>query len=74
MEQKGFAKRHRVKNNETWFPCIYEVKYSKEINHMSCATEIATSFPGPLVFPSPGARGEGKTRGPGNEVAEIGEL
>ena len=32
MEQKGFAKRHRVNNNETWFPCIYEVKYSKEIN------------------------------------------
>ena len=27
-----------------------------------------TSFPGPLVFPSPGAREEGKTRGPGNEV------
>ena len=32
MEQKGFPKKHRVKNNETCFPCIYEVKYSKEVN------------------------------------------
>ena len=37
---------------------------------------LITSFPGPLLFPSPGAReekgpGEGKRRGPGNEVVSL---
>ena len=31
-------------------------------------TYVPTSFQGPLLFPSPGAREEGKRRGPGNEV------
>ena len=32
--------------------------------------EPSTSFPVSLVFPPPGARGGGKMRDPGNEVAE----
>ena len=35
------------------------------------ATKLTTLFPGPLLFPSPGARGERKRRGPGNEVATL---
>ena len=33
----------------------------------------ATSFPGPLLFPSSLAPGEGKRRGPGNEVGTCGD-
>ena len=43
---------------------VFLKQYSKKHKGIS----RATSFPGPLLFPSPGAREEGKRRGPGNEV------
>ena len=45
--------------------------HGRSWNTLFMTREVSTSFPGPLVFPSSLAPGEGKTRGPGNEVGEV---
>ena len=60
---KQLATVIKSQNHETkWWP-------HSRAGSIAYPPSFATSFPGPLVFPSPGAREEGKRRGPGNEVA-----